>query len=150
MVELNFEVEAIEPSSFGPLPAGEYDGEIVACDIKETRSGTNMLSLEIQTAKGKVWDNLNLWHTNPKAVEIAKERLSSIGSVLGMQKIDDTDQLLAKQVRIRVGIQKNNPEYNEVLGYLPATAVSSVAAAIPTAAPAEKQAPAESSLPWSS
>ena len=84
MVELNFEVEAVEPSSFGPLPAGEYDGEIVGCDIKETRSGTNMLSLEIQTDKGKVWDNLNLWHTNPKAVEIAKERLSAIGTALGM------------------------------------------------------------------
>lgn len=149
MVELNFEVEAVEPSSFGPLPAGEYDGEIVGCDIKETRSGTNMLSLEIQTDKGKVWDNLNLWHSNPKAVDIAKERLSAIGSALGMSKIDDTDQLLAKQVRIRVGIQKANPQYNEVLGYLPATS-GSPSAATPSAAPAPAPAPAASSAPWAS
>jgi len=149
MVELNFEVEAVEPSSFGPLPAGEYDGEIVGCDIKETRSGTNMLSLEIQTGKGKVWDNLNLWHSNPKAVDIAKERLSAIGSALGMSKIDDTDQLLAKKVRIRVGIQKANPQYNEVLGYLPA-ASGSLSAATPSAAPAPAPAPAASSAPWAS
>jgi len=148
MVELNFEVEAVEPSSFGPLPAGEYDGEIVGCDIKETRSGTNMLSLEIQTDKGKVWDNLNLWHTNPKAVEIAKERLSAIGTALGMTKIDDTDQLLARRVRVRVGIQERNPNYNEVLGYLATSLPSSPAAAVSPAAPAP--APAPASAPWAS
>jgi hypothetical protein len=50
-------------------------------------------------------------------------------------------------MRIRVGIQKNNPEYNEVLGYLPASSPPA-AAAIPSAAPAPAPAPAASSAPW--
>lgn len=121
MVELNFEVAAAEPSAFGPLAPGEYVGEIVAADVKQTKAGSNMLSLEIKTDRGKVWDNLNLWHSNPKAVEIAKERLSAIGRALGMSAITDTDQLLAKRVKVRVGIQERNPNYNEVLGYAAAT-----------------------------
>ena len=124
MVEINFDVVAEEPTGYGPLPAGEYDGEIVAADVRQTKAGTDMLSLEIQTAKGKVWDNLNLWHSNPKAVEIAKERLSAIGRALNMARITDTDQLLAKRVKVRVGIQERNPNYNEVLGYASASSVA--------------------------
>ena len=142
MVELNFEVAAAEPSAFGPLAPGEYVGEIVAADVKQTKAGTNMLSLEIQTDKGKVWDNLNLWHTNPKAVEIAQERLSAIGLALGMTVITDTDQLLAKRVKVRVGIQDRNPQYNEVLGY---AAASAAPAPAPDPAPA---VPASAPPPW--
>lgn len=140
MVSLNFEVEAEEPTGYGPLPAGEYDAEIVAADVRQTKSGTDMLSLEIQTAKGKVWDNLNLWHSNPKAVEIAKERLSAIGRALNMPRITDTDQLLAKRIKVRVGIQERNPNYNEVLGY---AAASNVA---PTVEPQKNAAAAPP--PW--
>ena len=136
MVELNFDVEAVEPSSFGPLPPGEYEGEIVACDLKQTRTGTNMLAIEIQTDKGKVWDNLHLWHTNPKAVEVAKARLAMIGMALGMQKIPDSDLLLAKRITVRVGIQENNPQYNEVLGYAASMGVAPAPAPAPAALPA--------------
>ena len=142
MVELNFVVAEAEPSGFGPLSPGEYVGEIVAADVKQTKAGTNMLSLEIQTEKGKVWDNLNLWHTNPKAVEIAQERLSAIGLALGMTVITDTDQLLAKRVKVRVGIQDRNPQYNEVLGY---AAASAAPAPAPDPAPA---VPASAPPPW--
>ncbi|ANS02934.1 hypothetical protein [uncultured Mediterranean phage uvDeep-CGR0-AD1-C123] len=138
MVEINFEVQtSLNPVLLsGPIPAGEYEGEIVAADIKKSKSDSNMLVLEIQTDKGKVWDNLNLWHSNPKAVEIATERFNSLGLALGMSRIDDTEVLLAKRVRVRVGIQKKNPDFNEILGYA-AVAPQTAPTAHPTVEPTQ-------------
>lgn len=145
MVELNFDVEQVTPSDFSPLPAGDYVGEILAADVTKTKKGDDMLKLEIQVNGRRVWDHLNLWHSNPKAVDIAKERLSAIGSALGMTKIADTDHLLAKSLTVRLGIQDGG-QYNEVLGYSAAADSPPPAAAPPAAAPAPT-APA-ASAPW--
>ncbi len=145
MVELNFEVEEVTASDFSPLPAGNYVGEILAADVTKTKKGDDMLKLEIQIGGRRVWDHLNLWNSNPKAVEIAKERLSQIGGALGMNKIADTDHLLAKSLGVKLGI-RDGGQYNEVLGYSAASDSPPPAAAPPVAAPAPT-APA-ASAPW--
>lgn len=145
MVELNFDVEEVTPNDFSPLPAGNYAGEILAADVTKTKKGDDMLKLEIQVNGRRVRDHLNLWNSNPKAREIAKERLSQIGSALGMSKIADTDHILAKGLTVRLGIQEGG-QYNEVLGYSAATDSPPPAAAPPVAAPTPT-APA-ASAPW--
>jgi len=141
MVEINFEVdtEAASDSSFGPITPGDYLGRIIAVDQKTSSSGNEYLSVEIQTDKGRVWDNLNLWHSNSKAVDIAKRKLSEIGIAVGLGVIKDTEQLLAKELTVKIGLRKDDPTKNEVITYasasaadLPATAAS---APPPVAAP---------------
>lgn len=145
MVELNFDVEEVTPNDFSPLPAGNYAGEILAADVTKTSKGHDTLLLTIQVNGRRVRDYLNLWNPNKKAVEIAEERLSQIGSALGMSKIADTDHILAKGLTVRLGIQEGG-QYNEVLGYSAATDSPPPAAAPPVAAPAPT-APA-ASAPW--
>ena len=149
MVEINFEVdsEAASDSSFGPITPGDYLGRIVAVDQKTSGSGYEYLSVEIQTDKGRVWDNLNLWHSNPKAVDIAKRKLSEIGVAVGMGKIKDTEELLAKELTVKVGLQKDDPTKNEVITYTSAAAADLPAAA-PSAPPPAAAPSSNSQAAW--
>ena len=149
MVEINFEVdsEAASDSSFGPITPGDYLGRIIAVDQKTSSSGNEYLSVEIQTDKGRVWDNLNLWHSNPKAVDIAKRKLSEIGVAVGMGVIKDTEQLLAKELTVKVGLRKDDPTKNEVITYASASAADLPAAA-PSAPPPSASAIGTSQAAW--
>jgi hypothetical protein len=139
MVELNFEVnaDAVTDRTFGPIPPGEYAGEIVAADVKTSAAGHQYLSVQVQIeGKGSVWDNLNLWHPSSSAVEVATRKLTQIGLAIGVPKIHDTDELLAKRVRVRVGLQKKDPERNDILDYLAGAPSPSPAAPPPSASSA--------------
>lgn len=89
MVQLNSHLEQYSTlDSFSPLPPGEYRVGIMASELKNTRSGNSMLSFTYEVMDGefqgrKIWDNLNLWHNNPKTVEIAMRQLKSIATVSG-------------------------------------------------------------------
>lgn len=146
MVEINFDVQDVTNPDFSPLPAGNYIGEILAADVTKTKKGDDMLKLQIQVNGRRVWDHLNLWNSNPKAVAIAEERLSSIGAALGMRKIEDTDHILAKSLTVKIGIQEGG-QYNEVLGYSAATDSPPPATAVSAVAPAPEAAPTDS-FPW--
>jgi len=141
MVELNFDVDpnAVSDTSFGPIPAGEYDGEIVAADMRQSGAGHNYLSVQVKIeGRGSVWDNLNLWHPSSSAVEIAQRKLNEIGVALGLGKINDTDQLVARPVKVNVGFQKSDPTRNEIKSYSSPASAASPAPAVspPAAAPA--------------
>ena len=84
MVELNFTVDPNMQSGGGEwqaLETGDYTGSIVDASQKTSQTGNKYLAVQVTIeGKGSVWDNLNLWHSNPKAVSIATEKLNSIGS----------------------------------------------------------------------
>lgn len=136
MVELNFDIsaDAVQERSFGPIPPGDYEGEIVGVDVKTSQAGNQYLSVQVRVeGKGSVWDNLNLWHSRADVVEIATRRLNEIGAALGMARIRDTDELLAKRVQIAIGLDKRDPSRNQIVGY---RSVAGSPATTPVAAPA--------------
>ena len=153
MVQLNYTVDPNMQSSGGgyePMPAGDYVAEICAVEERTSKTGNKYLSLQVRVeGRGVVFDNLNLWHPNAKAVKIATERLNAIGKALGMASISDTDQLLAKQVMISVVVESNNggTPRNSITDYRPAAAAGSQP---PPTAAAAATAPATSggNLPW--
>jgi hypothetical protein len=153
MVELNFDVDPalISDRSFSPIAAGEYNGEIVAADMRTSGAGNQYLSVQVRIeGKGSVWDNLNLRHPNPATVEIAERRLTEIGMALGLAKIADTEQLLARPVRVVVGMQKSDPNRNDIKAYLSREATPA-APAVPPSAPAPAPTAAASATPaWRS
>ena len=110
MVELNFQVEEASPGR-SLIEAGNYVAEIVDCVERESKAGNKYLSIQFRIeGKGSVWDQLNLWHPKPEVISIANEKMSAIGRAIGASHISDTDQLLAKQLTINVGVE-NDPHY---------------------------------------
>lgn len=149
-----FDAQAVEPNAprdDAPLPAGVYTAEITSADVKDLKSGNGTgLSLEFTIidpaphARRKVWQNLNIKHSNPTAEQIGQGELSSLCRVLNIAKLTDSDQLFGQVLRIRTKIRAAQGDYG------PRSEVSAYEAA-GTSAPARPAAPAPASAsvpPW--
>lgn len=124
--DLNFDANEVEPNAgFEVVPAGEYDAVIVASKVEPTKKGDGKMAvLELQILSGeyqnrKLFDRLNLWNPNEKAVQIARGTLSAICRAINVLQPKDTTQLHNKPLRVKVAVS-DDPQYgkrNEVKGY---------------------------------
>lgn len=139
--------------SYEVLPAGWYEATISSAEIKNTKSGTGRyiaIRYDIlgPTHQGRVvFGNLNIENANPKAEEIGRQQLRSMMEAIGLPRLNDTDQLLGANIKIKLKIEKDE-QYGDknqvngfaVLGNRPTTAPS---ASKPAAAK-----PAGGAPPW--
>lgn len=152
-----FNANEVEPQtgfSGEPLPAGAYEVEITKAEIRDLKSGNGVgLNVEYtvispeQYANRKVWQNLNIKHTNPQAEQIGQSQLSSLCRALGIGVLDDSDQLFQRILRISVKIRPASGQYqasNDVTGY------EAVGAALPVSsrAPGAAAPAAAKAAPW--
>jgi hypothetical protein len=86
-----FDANLVEPTTpFEPIPAGKYLAVITESGWKPNKAGTGQylqMTFEILegTHKGhRLWERLNLIHPTPKAVEIAKAKLSAVCRAVGV------------------------------------------------------------------
>lgn len=147
MATLNFDANAIQPdTSFDPIPAGWYNAIIDESEMKPTRDGSGAyLTLRFNVIDGqyagrKVFTRLNLRNQNPVAQDIAQKQLSSICHAVNVLNVQDSSQLHALPLQIRVKVT-NDPtgQYepsNEISGYKAIGAANGQGAAAPLAAPA--------------
>jgi hypothetical protein len=148
LAELNFDANKVEPNAgFDPIPAGTYEVVIIGSKVKPTKSGTGkFIELAMQVLNGpyqnrQLWDRLNLWNDNDKAVQIARGTMSAICRAVGVLTPGDTSELHNRPLCCTVKVkpdQNGNPR-NEVSGYKPR-----VQQRAPSAAPAQaaQQTPA--------
>lgn len=146
MATLNFDANAIQPdTSFDPIPAGWYNAIIDESEMKPTRDGSGAyLALRFNVIDGqyagrKVFTRLNLRNQNPVAQDIAQKQLSSICHAVNVLNVQDSSQLHALPLQIRVKVT-NDPtgQYepsNEISGYKAIGAANGQGAAAPLAAP---------------
>ena len=144
------EMPVAEQRSFDPVPAGWYTAAIAGAELKTTKAGTgNYIAVRFDITgpshEGRVvFTNLNTRNPNPKAEEIGRAQLGDIMRATGVAKLEDTDQLLGGNLKIKVTV-KNDPTYgpgNEVKSF----------EAIEGSAPPKAAAPAAPSAapPWAS
>lgn len=113
-------------TDFAALPEGEYTAMITAVEQKDTKAGDgSYLNIELTVLEGeyagrKVWDVLNLWNKNAKAVEMARRTMRSITEAAGTSpKVTDTDELLDKPMVIRLAVEQQDgyKDRNRVMSY---------------------------------
>lgn len=103
-----------DPSSgsFDPLPAGDYDLEIVESDYTANSSGTGMiLKTTMQVVGGeyadrKVFHNFNLEHANEKAQDIAQREFAALRRAVGVLNPQDSEELHFKIFKAKIGVEK--------------------------------------------
>jgi hypothetical protein len=165
MARFNFDSSNIAPQqTMGPLPAGQYLAHITESDVVDLKSGNGQgLKLTFEVIDGqfkgrKVWESLNVVHTNETAQGIAQSQLSAICRATGVIKLEDTAALHRKPLKITVAIkpaQGDFKEGNSIKGYDSATGAApaqqsfaAAASASNTAAPAAAPAPAKAAPAW--
>lgn len=136
--------------NFEPIPAGVYDATITRADVKATKDGTgSMIAIRYDIVgpshQGRViFGNLNIRNKSPRAEEIGRQQLGDIMRAIGLSRLEDTDQLIGGQLKIKVDIEKKEgyDARNVVKGFKslsgstpPAPAASAPAAPAGGAAP---------------
>ena len=145
MAQFNFDASTVAPqASTGPLPAGVYLAHIVESDVQPLKSGNGEgLKLTFEVIDGqfkgrKVYENLNIRHTNEDTQRIAQSQLSALCHAVNVIKLMDTAALHFKPVRINVTVREAVGQYkasNNIKGYEAAGGGISAPAAAPTPAP---------------
>jgi hypothetical protein len=122
-----FDANAVKPTTFDVLPAGEYEVAIVSSSVHPTSKGDGQyLKLEMQVLNGefqnrKLFDQLNLWNPSAQAQEIARGTLSAICRAIGIMTPNDSTELHDKPLRVKVLVKKSDEfgEQNKIRSYKP-------------------------------
>jgi hypothetical protein len=151
MATFNFNtagVQPMQPRSYDPLPAGEYELIITKSDVKPTKAGTgHYIELEMQVISGehsgrRHWERLNVDNPNKDAEEIAKAALAGLCLAVGQSDINDTADLHDIPFIASIEIDRKDPTRNRIMGY------SSAGVPTPAAKPAAPAAAGPAKKPW--
>ena len=161
MASLNFKASAIQfeerPStSYGALPAGEYEVMIVKSATKATKSGNgSYLELEMHVISGdhtgrRHWERLNLDNPTLKTVKIAEEQLARLCMALGLDHVNDSEELHDKPFVVEFAIDKKDDTKNVIWGYraISGAPVSPAKLATPKATPPAAAPAKPAARPW--
>lgn len=147
-----FDSGAVDPQqSFDVLPAGMYSLEITDAEVKDTKAGNGKL-MKIthdvidpeEFAGRKVWANITLRNPNAQAEQIGAQQLSGLCRAAGIGVLQDSDELIGKIVRAKIGIKPASGQYaeqNVVKAYETANAAPAAKPAAPAKPAAAKTAP---------
>jgi hypothetical protein len=154
MAQFDFDASTVAPqASTSPIPAGTYLAQVIESDIKDLASGNGKgmkLTFEIidgQYKGRRIWENLNIQHTNEDSQRIAQSQLSALCHAVGVIKLRDTAALHMKPVNIKVTVREAEGKYqasNNVKGYESAGPVALTQAVEAPSAPA----PASKAPAW--
>jgi hypothetical protein len=137
---------------YSPLPAGDYQVRIVETSINSTKSGTGQyikLRMDVTgpSHEGRVlFTNLNIKNDSQKAEEIGRQQLGAVMRAIGLESIQDTDQLVGGAMTVKVTIRKSEEygDQNEVKAF---KAIAGSKPPAPTATGGQNEA-AASKPPW--
>ena len=124
----------VSESSFDPLPDGWYSVKITGAELKNTKtSGGQYIAVKYAvlgpTHQGRiVFGNLNIKNQNTKAEEIGRQQLGEVMRAIGLNRVEDTDQLIGGDLQIKL-VTKKDEQYgdkNEVKGFKAIVTTSSV------------------------
>ena len=146
MAHFSFDASTVAPQAVtGPIPAGTYLAHCTESDVGPLKSGNGTglkMTFEILDGQYKgrrVWENLNIQHTNEDTQRIAQSQLSALCHAVNVIKLEDTAALHFKPVKIKVVVREAQGQYqasNNIKGY------ESAGGATPAFAPASEAAPA--------
>lgn len=143
-----------EPEShdYSPIPEGSYNAIIKAADLSPTKDGSGQY-IKVRfdvlgpTHAGRVlFSNLNIQNKSGQAENIGRQQLASIMKAGGIDRVENTEQLIGIFLSVKVGVREASGQYaaqNEIKSY------SAIDGASPIIAP-QKDADAriKAAPPW--
>jgi hypothetical protein len=127
MAQFNFDASTVTPqAATGPVPAGTYLAHITESDVQPLKSGNGTgLKLTFEIIDGqykgrKIWENLNIQHSNEDTQRIAQSQLSALCHAVNVIKLQDTAALHLKPVNLKVVVREAQGQYqasNNIKGY---------------------------------
>lgn len=115
----NYDTTGVSDSGFEPLPNGDYN--FIVAEVKEGVSKKNnypqvrvVLETEHDGVSRKIWHSITFIPPTELGAGIAKHWLKCIGQPFEGKIIVNPQKWIGKRVKCAVGLQKNDPRYNEI------------------------------------
>lgn len=114
---------------YEPLPIGDYNGMVIETEIKENKKGTGSFIkvttqiLDEEYQGRRVYDYINVVHTNEKVQQIAERQLAELCNAVGVLELEDTQELHEIPLVVRLAIEAGNEQFgpsNKVKKYIAA------------------------------
>lgn len=119
--------ELPESGGYDLLPAGWYTASITETDVKDTKDGRGKYikvryDITGPTHQGRVvFGNLNIQNPSSEAERIGRQQFGDLLRSLGMDRIQDTDQLVGGALQVKVGVRKDKTgqyeDQNDIRGF---------------------------------
>lgn len=147
-MKIGYNTAEVQPQATGSFlwQPGTYLVEVEDAEVRDTKSGSGqyirVVFAEVD-GRRKYYNNYNVHNANPKTESIAREQFAALHHAMGLPKVDDTDELIGRRVKLVIGVRKNSStgeDENVVRAYEPA------GDAAPRAAAAASTKP--SKMPW--
>lgn len=113
----------------GPLPKGDYVLALAKSDrvTSKANSANEYVQAEFEVMEGpfarrRVWANFNLWNQSEKAREIAFMDFNALCHACGRLRPEATEELHGIPFRASIGVEKDDPSRNRIIGYKPLNA----------------------------
>lgn len=116
--------------SYSLLPPGDYEVVCEQCELQDNKNQTgNFLYCRFTITSGNykgrfLSERYTYQHPSADAVRIGHEQLSRLCKAIGIERIDDTQQLVGKRFVVTVAVRKRSDtgdEINYCKRYLTAT-----------------------------
>ncbi len=96
---------------FDPIPAGWYTATVTGAELKDTKAGDGQY-INVQYTiigpehQGRVlFGIINIRNASTKAQEIGLSNLNALMAAIGLEKVQDTDQLIGHDCQIKVKVK---------------------------------------------
>jgi hypothetical protein len=111
---------------YSPLPKGEYTIKCIEAELKDTKSGGQMIAAKFEVARGEhtgrfIWSNYNIHNNSEKAQQIGREQLSAWAKAAGKPNANSVDELLERPFKCSLDIEAGTNGYadkNRIVGYI--------------------------------
>jgi hypothetical protein len=114
-----FDLTNVEESSFDTLPAGTYNVAVETAEMRDTKSGGQMIAARLTVTNGehkgrKLFHNFNVKNANETAQSIGMQQLKSMLVAAGWQsfKFDSVTKLEGIQFAVSTKVEKSD-QYGE-------------------------------------
>ncbi len=120
-----FDKEVENDDDFGVITPGWYSVEVDKAEIRETKAKNGCyLSLQFSIIgdsfnNRKIFTNINLVNPNEKAVKMGEIMLAKLRDACLLEKLEDTDELLGKQLQVKVVVRKDHKDENDIKDFKP-------------------------------
>jgi len=151
LADYNIDVENEAQPEFKPLPVGDYTCIITNSELKDTQAGNGkLLAVTFEVVDGEyagraLWTNLNIQNPSDVAEKIGRSQLASICKAVGVMNPQDSEELHATPLVVKVGLDKKDPSRNACKAFRAIDDTTPVAAPAPVK---EAPKPTASKKPW--
>lgn len=103
--------------TFKPMPAGDYEMQVIESDVITAKSGGKMIKLTLEVISGpferrKVWENINIQNQNPDAERIGVRALADLTLAVGLVNVRNSEDLHFRPFRARLKIEPAKDGYD--------------------------------------